>query len=71
MLGKEWDFFYSLDLDIMKEICCFVLVSVVLILVLVGKCYIFCNKLKDEYGWLGLFFFVMDLGVWIEGRFCL
>ncbi|WVQ74495.1 hypothetical protein IAR50_004096 [Cryptococcus sp. DSM 104548] len=38
-------------------------------LVLVGKRHTPCNKLQDEHGRLGLFFFATDLGVRTEGKF--
>ncbi|ODO04733.1 hypothetical protein I350_05343 [Cryptococcus amylolentus CBS 6273] len=38
-------------------------------LVLVGKRHTPCNKLQDEHGQLGLFFFATDLGVRTEGKF--
>ncbi|WVO13220.1 hypothetical protein L204_100833 [Cryptococcus depauperatus] len=37
--------------------------------VLVGKRHTHCNKLQDENGQMGLFFFVTDLGVRTEGKF--
>lgn len=69
--GKERDSFHSPDLDTMKETRCFAPASVASTLVLVGKRHTPCNKLKDEHGRLGLFFFATDLGVRTEGRFCL
>ncbi|KIR30920.1 hypothetical protein I307_00822 [Cryptococcus deuterogattii 99/473] len=70
-LIKDWDSFHSPDLNTKKEIPCIAPASAASTLVLVGKRHTPCNRLKDEHGQLGLFFFATDLGVRTEGRFCL
>ncbi|OWZ59849.1 hypothetical protein C356_00583 [Cryptococcus neoformans c45] len=68
---KDWDSLHIPDLDTMKETRYVSPASAASTLVLVGKRHTPCNKLKDEHGRLGLFFFATDLGVRTEGRFCL